>query len=82
MKAVIVDTSALIRLYVPDGPSLMVPELALAEVTQVLRSWIPLSFYSPLILIRKPDTSLHIFESLSGFPLSVFLCRTFLYDST
>jgi predicted nucleic acid-binding protein len=53
MKIVVIDTSALIRLYVPDGPVprnlekyvtsawrsetiLMVPELALAEVAQVL----------------------------------------------
>ena len=53
MKMVVVDTSAIIRLYVPDGPipdgleeqvksawkaetTLIVPELALAEVAQVL----------------------------------------------
>ena len=53
MKIVVIDTSALIRLYVPDGPlpkgleehvasawraetTLIVPELALAEVAQVL----------------------------------------------
>ena len=53
MKIVVVDTSALIRLYVPDGPipdsleshissalsaetTLIIPELALAEFSQVL----------------------------------------------
>lgn len=53
MKIFVIDTSALIRLYVPDGPLpkglkehigsawraetiLMIPELALAEVAQVL----------------------------------------------
>ena len=53
MKIVVLDTSAIIRLYVPDGPipdgleeniksawkgdtALIVPELALAEVAQVL----------------------------------------------
>jgi predicted nucleic acid-binding protein len=53
MKAVVIDTSALIRFYVPDGPIpdnlescidsawkgeivIIIPELALAEVSQVL----------------------------------------------
>ncbi|OGL47033.1 MAG: hypothetical protein A2161_17615 [Candidatus Schekmanbacteria bacterium RBG_13_48_7] len=53
MKVVVADTSALIRLYIPDGPIpgdferhielawraetvVMIPELALAEVAQVL----------------------------------------------
>ena len=53
MRIVVVDTSALIRLYVPDGPipdnleshissalsaetTLIIPDLALAEFTQVL----------------------------------------------
>ena len=54
MKAVVLDTSAIIRFYLPDGPipdlleesiqsawngetSLLIPDLALAEVTQVFR---------------------------------------------
>ena len=53
MKVIVLDTSAIIRLYIPDGPlpegliegitsaqsaeaSILIPELALAEVAQVI----------------------------------------------
>ena len=53
MKVIVLDTSAIIRLYIPDGPlpegliecitsaqraeaSILIPELALAEVVQVI----------------------------------------------
>lgn len=64
MRIAVLDTSAIVRLYVPDGPlpngledyigaawraevSILTPELALAEVTQVLRKKEQAGFLEP-----------------------------------
>ena len=82
MKTVVMDTSAIIRFYVPDGPvpdklndsiaaawraeiSLLVPELALAEVTQVLLKKERLGF------ITQTEAD-EIFHSVLELPFEVY----------
>ena len=88
MKRVVLDTSAIIRFYVPDGDvpeglaedvdaavsgdvALLVPELALAEVGQVLKKKENAGFLAP----AESD---EILEAILGLPLDVIGHRDIL----
>ena len=81
MRRIVLDTSAIIRLYVPDGVvpegladdldsaasgdvALLVPELALAEVGQVLKKKEQAGFLTP----AESD---EILDAILGLPLDI-----------
>lgn len=88
MRRLVLDTSAIVRLYVPDGPlpeglaeeldraasgdvALLVPELALAEVGQVLKKKERAGFLAP----AESD---EILEAILALPLDVVGHRAIL----
>ncbi len=88
MKSVVLDTSAIIRLYIPDGElpaglaelleqavggdvALMVPDLALAEIAQVLRKKERASF----LTAAESD---EILDAVLALPLDVIGHRELL----
>ena len=91
MKTVVVDTSALVRLFVPDGPLprglkeafesalrgdavLLVPELGLAEFTQVLLKKEQVGYL-------KPSETDEIMDDFLELPLETVRHHHILTDS-
>ena len=91
MRVAIVDTSALLRVFIPDGPIpdgmealldeatrgnavVLLPDLALAEATQVLRK----KEASGLLQAAEADK---ILAALLELPYEVLPCRGFLAEA-
>jgi predicted nucleic acid-binding protein len=91
MRVAVVDTSALLRLFVPDGPLpegledlmdeaahgnavILIPDLALAEATQVLRK-------KELAGLLQTDESDDVLAAMLDLPFEVMPCRGLLGDA-
>lgn len=91
MRIAVLDTSAIVRLYIPDGPlpdgleayvgaawrtetSILTPDLALAEVTQVLRKKEQAKFLEP----SEVDETL---AAILALPLEIVAHRDLMPDA-